>query len=122
MTVDSGTRPTGWTTALPAGAGQLLRDARGGGTVRSAVAVQGPGGTGKSVLLQQLATAYRSAGIPVADVRSAPAPADLTGDLAVIVDDAQRLTPDGADRLRGLLDHRAPGSPSPTVPGRGPRS
>ena len=105
MTARNSARLTGWTTALPAGAGRLLQEARGGGAARSAVAVQGPGGTGKSVLLQELAAAYRSAGIPVADVRSAPAAADLTGDLAVIVDDAQRLTLDGAARVRGLLDH-----------------
>ncbi|MBY3553801.1 LuxR family transcriptional regulator [Modestobacter lapidis] len=105
MTAAPGLRAAAWTTPLPAGAGQLLQDARGGGSQLSAVAVQGPGGTGKSLLLTRLASAYREAGIPVADARSAPAAADLTGDLAVIVDDAQRLTPAGAERVRQLLAH-----------------
>jgi DNA-binding CsgD family transcriptional regulator len=101
----AGLRARDWTPPLPAGVGRLLQDARGGGSQLSAVAVQGPGGTGKSLLLTRLASAYRDAGIPVCDARSAPAAADLTGDLAVLVDDAQRLTPAAAERVRDLLGH-----------------
>ena len=103
--MSAGLRSADWAAPLPTGAGQLLQDARGGGSRMTAVAVQGPGGTGKSLLLTRLAAAYRDAGIPVADARTAPAAADLTGDLTILVDDAQRLSPAGAERVRDLLGH-----------------
>ena len=56
------------------------------------VLVQGPGGTGKTVLLAALARRYRAAGVAVADARSTPVPDDVEGELAVLVDDAHWLT------------------------------
>lgn len=67
------------------------------------VTVQGPGGTGKTVLLAALAASSREAGVPVVDVRTAPPPDDVTGGLAILVDDAHRLTPADAARVGALL-------------------
>ncbi|SDY18084.1 regulatory protein, luxR family [Modestobacter sp. DSM 44400] len=94
-----------WTGLLPPVAGRLLRDAVGGRHPQVSVAVQGPGGTGKTILLTQLATAYRNAGVAVANEYTAPAPGELTDRVAVIVDDAQRLTEERAGRLRELVGH-----------------
>jgi DNA-binding CsgD family transcriptional regulator len=71
----------------------------------SPVVIQGPGGTGKTLLLAELATAYRRAGLTVVDGGSVPDPAALSGDLAVLVDDGQRLTAEGAGRLRRWMRH-----------------
>lgn len=68
------------------------------------VLVQGPGGTGKTVLLAALARRYRAAGVAVADARSTPSPDDVEGELAVLVDDAHRLTAADAERLGALVD------------------
>ncbi|SFL63790.1 helix-turn-helix transcriptional regulator [Geodermatophilus ruber] len=73
----------------------------------TAVTVQGPGGTGKSVLLDELATAWDRTGVAVVDGHTAE-PADPTGEFAVLVDDAHRLTDDAAGHVRRLL--RAPGA------------
>jgi DNA-binding CsgD family transcriptional regulator len=100
-----GTAPTGWTGLLPPMAGRILRNAAGGRANSGSVAVQGPGGTGKTTLLTQLATAYRTAGVRVTDEHTAPSSGELTDPVAVIVDDAQRLTEDTAGRLRELLGH-----------------
>lgn len=79
------------------------------------VVVQGPGGTGKTVLLAALARRCREAGIPVVDLGVAPSPPDVTGDIAVLVDDGHRLSADEAARVgelatlpgvRVLLAHR----------------
>jgi hypothetical protein len=86
-------------------------DVPGDGTV----VVQGPGGSGKTLLLASLARGCREAGIPVVDLAAAPSPADVTGDLAVLVDDAHRLSAAEAARagelaalpgVRVLLAHR----------------
>lgn len=68
------------------------------------VIVSGPGGTGKTVLLAELARRYRDAGIAVADLRSAPPAADVEGPLAVLVDDGHRMGRDDAVRLAALAD------------------
>ena len=67
--------------------------------------VQGPGGTGKTLLLKELASAYRRAGLAVVDADSAPDPSEVTGELAVLVDDAHHLTDETAGRVHRLL-HR----------------
>ncbi|MGY1592019.1 LuxR C-terminal-related transcriptional regulator [Geodermatophilus sp. SYSU D00708] len=68
------------------------------------VTVQGPGGTGKTRLLEELAAAHRRAGLPVLD--AAPAdPAVLPDAFAVVVDDAHRLTEAAAAGLIDLLRH-----------------
>ncbi|MFW3171505.1 LuxR C-terminal-related transcriptional regulator [Geodermatophilus sp. CPCC 206100] len=54
----------------------------------AAITVQGPGGTGKTLLLAELAAAYERAGVPVVDPGAAPP----SGPYAVVVDDAHRLT------------------------------
>jgi DNA-binding CsgD family transcriptional regulator len=71
------------------------------------VVVQGPGGTGKTLLLGELAAAYRRAGLPLVDADD-PDPAPPPEGFAVIVDDAQRLGPETAGRVRRLL--RRPGA------------
>lgn len=74
-------------------------------------AVVGPGGTGKTMLLDELAAVYERAGVEV--VRF---PAEGSVDAAVLVDDAHRLTDGDLDRLcriasdpraRLVLGHRA---------------
>ncbi|HEX2073079.1 MAG TPA: helix-turn-helix transcriptional regulator [Geodermatophilus sp.] len=70
---------------------------------RGAVSVQGPGGTGKTVLLGELARAHDRAGLPV--VGPDTAVDQLPDEFAVLVDDAQRLTDETADRVRRLLRH-----------------
>ncbi|MGY1640296.1 LuxR C-terminal-related transcriptional regulator [Geodermatophilus sp. SYSU D00703] len=66
--------------------------------------VQGPGGTGKTRLLTELAAAHRRAGLPVLD-RAPAGPADLPDAFAVVVDDAHRLTEAAAAGLIDLLRH-----------------
>jgi DNA-binding CsgD family transcriptional regulator/tetratricopeptide (TPR) repeat protein len=88
------------------------------------VTVQGPGGTGKSLLLGELATAHERAGLAVLDAVPED-PAALTGPVAVLVDDAHRLPEDDVARLGVLL--RSPAArlvlalrpwPRPTALGR----
>ncbi|MGY1690187.1 LuxR C-terminal-related transcriptional regulator [Geodermatophilus sp. SYSU D01105] len=68
------------------------------------VTVQGPGGTGKTLLLTELAAAHRRAGLPV--LEAAPVdPAELPDEFAVVVDDAHRLTEAAAAGLIGLVRH-----------------
>ena len=82
-----------------------------GAPAAPSVAVQGPGGTGKTLLLAELAAAYRAAGVPVADAAGAGPAVPGTGDVrgnetrgvAVLVDDGQRLPPDTCRRLRDLV-------------------
>jgi DNA-binding NarL/FixJ family response regulator len=71
----------------------------------AAVAVEGPGGTGKTVLLRELAEAHRRAGRTVVDARSAPDPDELVGEVAVLVDDAHRLDARETGRIVQLLGH-----------------
>jgi len=97
--------PVAWTGLLPPVAGRILRDASAGRRAAASLAVQGSGGTGKSVLLAQLASAYGEAGVQVADEHTAPTPGELTDQVAVLVDDAQHLTEASAMRLRELVDH-----------------
>ena len=84
---------------------RALRTVGDGPGAATAVVLQGPGGTGKSLLLADLAAAHRQAGRAVASARSAPEPEGLSGSLAVLVDDAHRLTHDTARRVRALLGH-----------------
>ncbi|WP_324275198.1 hypothetical protein [Blastococcus brunescens] len=78
-------------------------DEHDGGDGATHVAVRGVGGTGKTALLAELARSYRAAGITVVDAQGAPEPGDVTHPLAVLVDDAQRLTLRTTGRLRALL-------------------
>jgi DNA-binding CsgD family transcriptional regulator len=91
-------------TGLPELAERALQSAGGEHPTRTTVLVQGPGGTGKTLLLTELTRAYRSAGLSVVDPQSAPDPDTLTGELAVVADDAHRLTDAAAHRMRRLLD------------------
>ncbi|MGY1811184.1 LuxR C-terminal-related transcriptional regulator [Blastococcus sp. SYSU D00820] len=93
-------------TMLAAGPAGDLRSEIAAGTRRGAgpVAVQGPGGTGKTLLLGELATAYSRAGLPVLELAEAAA-APATAEFAVLVDDAHRLSADDAGRVHALLDH-----------------
>jgi DNA-binding CsgD family transcriptional regulator/tetratricopeptide (TPR) repeat protein len=72
------------------------------GRVPAVVTVQGPGGTGKSLLLRELATAHERAGLAVLDTVPED-PSALPGPVAVLVDDAHRLAEADVDRLAVLL-------------------
>ena len=71
---------------------------------RGHVVVEGPGGTGKSVLLARIAEDFRASGTTVVDGTVAPAPAIATGPCAVVVDDAQWLSTAALDRIVRLVD------------------
>jgi DNA-binding CsgD family transcriptional regulator len=87
---------------LPAGCGSdLVREVAAG--VPLTVTVQGPGGTGKTHLLRDLAVAYGRAGLAVHD----GVPGDPAG-VAVVVDEAHRLTADTAVRLVELVRSGVP--------------
>src|SRR5690349_17568186 len=66
--------------------------------------VVGPGGTGKTRLLDAIEAAYTAAGVPVvrlsaAAILTAPEPA-----VPLLVDDGHRLDQAGLDRLRAVVD------------------
>jgi DNA-binding CsgD family transcriptional regulator len=66
------------------------------------VGLLGPGGYGKTAVLDELAAIYREAGVRVGGVAEAmDATADPAG-MALLVDDAHRLDPDALSRIRGL--------------------
>lgn len=69
-----------------------------------AVAVVGPGGHGKTVLLRQLARAYADAGARVLPV--GPGSAPLDPDAVLLVDDAQTLAEARLRELRDLVETR----------------
>ena len=68
------------------------------------VVVKGPGGSGKTLLLGELAGAYRRAGLTLVDPGD-PDPVVPAEGFAVLVDDAQWLCDETAGRVRRLL-HR----------------
>jgi len=72
------------------------------GRAPAVVTVQGPGGTGKSLLLGELATAHERSGLAVLDAVPED-PAALPGPVALLVDDAHRLPEDDVVRLGVLL-------------------
>jgi DNA-binding CsgD family transcriptional regulator len=72
------------------------------GRVPAVVTVVGPGGTGKSLLLAELATAHERAGLAVLDAVPED-PAALPGPVAVLVDDAHHLPDADVARLGVLL-------------------
>ncbi|NEK60128.1 LuxR family transcriptional regulator [Geodermatophilus sabuli] len=90
-------------TGLPAGTGELVRELTAGRS-RTAVTVLGPGGTGKTTLLRELADAAGRAGLAVRDPAAAdPATPDPAADALLVVDDAHLLSEDSAARIRDLL-------------------
>jgi DNA-binding CsgD family transcriptional regulator len=68
------------------------------------VVVEGPGGTGKTVLLAEVAVGYRAAGLTVVDLSGDHQPNVAAGRLAVVVDDAQWLSDQAIGRVRRLVD------------------
>jgi len=92
-------------TDLVAVGQRVLQAAGDGPGAADPVVLQGPGGTGKSLLLADLAAAHRQAGRQVVSARTAPDPAGLPGDVALLVDDAHRLTAETARRVRDLVGH-----------------
>ncbi|BDZ46763.1 hypothetical protein GCM10025866_26720 [Naasia aerilata] len=67
---------------------------------RIAVGIAGPGGSGKTALLEQVASRYRAAGIPV--LRDAPERPPL-GPAALVIDDAHAAPVAALERLTALL-------------------
>lgn len=67
------------------------------------VVVEGPGGTGKTALLAEVADGYRAAGLVVLDAAADPAPNVAAGRFAVVVDDGQWLPAATLDRVRRLV-------------------
>ncbi|MHA6785480.1 LuxR C-terminal-related transcriptional regulator [Pseudonocardia saturnea] len=102
--VDTAARPRSVTpdgAVPPGGAGlaEWVRDNPGEPLVAS---VLGPGGTGKTMLLDALARHYAAAGVPVHRAAgAAPAPFDGTG--VVLVDDAHLLGRERLDELHTLV-------------------
>ncbi|MGY1637154.1 LuxR C-terminal-related transcriptional regulator [Geodermatophilus sp. SYSU D00742] len=87
------------TGTLPAAAA-TVRELAGG--CPAVVTVQGPGGTGKTHLLGELADAWRRAGLEV--VEGVPGdPTALPAESAVVVDDAHRLSGPAAAGLAALV-------------------
>ena len=68
------------------------------------VVIEGPGGTGKSVLLARIADDLRASGTTVVDGTAGAAPAIATGPCAVVVDDAQWLSEAALERIVRLVD------------------
>lgn len=102
---DLGTLPTAWMGGLRAVSGSVVPNVTGAGCPPACVAVQGPGGSGKSMLLAEWARAYAAAGLAVVGAHAAPDPSELEGGIAVVVDDAHLLTAEDAARVRALLGH-----------------
>ncbi len=79
-----------------------------GGAHPVRVGITGPGGTGKSALLGDLAATLRAHGLHVVDdVESAEVP-EATERVAFLVDDAHDLEDDELGRLRGLVRDGGP--------------
>ena len=96
-------RPAGGADALLGApvAHRLVRDAAARSAATRRVDVVGPGGFGKSVLLDGLATAFATAGLEVR--RAVPAGAEPLGpDTALLIDDAHLLDPARLTRLAEL--------------------
>lgn len=68
------------------------------------VVVEGPGGTGKTALLGEVADGYRTAGLVLLDPTAVRAPNVVAGRIAVVVDDAQWLPAATLERVRGLVE------------------
>lgn len=90
---------------LPTAAARILMEVRGGGEQGSVVVVQGPGGSGKTHLLMALDTAYRDAGLAVANARSWLERPEPCESVVLIVDDVHLLGPPVLHGLRRALDH-----------------
>lgn len=71
------------------------------GSGRLALAVTGPRGSGKSAVIESLATDYQERGIEVVRLPGAAPPTDATEAYAVLVDDAHQLK---ADDVAGLME------------------
>lgn len=80
---------------------RLIREATAGSGGLRRVDVIGPGGHGKTVLLDALAVAFREAGIPV-HRELPPAGEPLAAGVALLVDDAHLLPPADLARLTEL--------------------
>jgi DNA-binding CsgD family transcriptional regulator len=93
-------------TASPTAADRLVGAPGDASRAPGNVVVRGPGGTGKTRLLGELASAYRRAGLTVVHAGDGDEPNFVVGDggLAVLVDDAHHLTGETADRVRRLLE------------------
>ena len=86
--------------AVPASAPALVRRVAGAPGAPLNAVVVGPGGTGKTVLLEAVARAYADAGVEVRrDLATVPDPA-----AALLLDDVHRLDPPGLDRLCAYAD------------------
>ncbi|MGY1634454.1 LuxR C-terminal-related transcriptional regulator [Geodermatophilus sp. SYSU D01186] len=93
------TAETGATGTLPAASAPVHAIAAASPAV---VTVQGPGGTGKTHLLNELATEWRRSGVVVLDGVPTDA-AVLPAEFAVVVDDAHRLSGPAAAGLVALV-------------------
>jgi DNA-binding CsgD family transcriptional regulator len=104
---------TGATPAQPAArrlvnrdATQLLTEAATEPTSRLLATVSGPGGSGKSLLLETLAAAYEEAGVPVSSGRQALGQDPVDEGTAVLIDDAHQLDDAELERVHRLADEQ----------------
>jgi DNA-binding CsgD family transcriptional regulator len=88
------------TAAAEPVAGWILRQIEAGAGAPLTAAIVGPGGTGKSTLLNAIATAYDAAGAPAVRVGPDTDVGALADGIPVLVDDAHRLAPDTLATLR----------------------
>ncbi|MFH5824304.1 LuxR C-terminal-related transcriptional regulator [Georgenia sp. AZ-5] len=100
--VDTVPRPGGPSPAARSAVAALRSQAAGRPDERLVVDITGPGGSGKTALLAELAAAYRSGGLEVRgahdDLQALPARC------AVLADDAHELGEDALDWLRELTE------------------
>ncbi|MFC0527935.1 helix-turn-helix transcriptional regulator [Phytohabitans kaempferiae] len=92
---------------LDAPTAALLATASAAPHAPSRVAIQAPGGYGKSLLLSELARIYRRADVAVVDVWQTESLPD--GPFVLILDDAHRLGDERLREVRALVEARRPG-------------
>ena len=105
--MDGGTwGPWGARVARSAAAVALHNEVAASPHTRLLTSVSGPGGSGKTVLLADLASLYRAAGFETRHADDELALGDVASHSAVLVDDAHQLAEPALARLQTLVEQR----------------